>query len=283
MTYKSILLYFSADPRSSGVALARNAIALAMRLGARIQVHIVSPVVYRPSHWALGGSINAMAAGIERESAEIAARFVEDFEAAARLASIPVSITKDSLKGYEIGPFLAAEARLHDIVVGQLCEGDEHRDAIETIIFQSGRPMLVFPSPSKGAAAPAAPTKFDVIAVAWDGSRLATRALNDALPLLKLAKRVDILSVVDDKDLSALPRANGICGHLERYGVAATSVDVQGGKRPIAEVLEQETQRLGADLLVMGAYGHARAREFWLGGATKGLLDSPPLPLMLSH
>jgi nucleotide-binding universal stress UspA family protein len=283
MTYKSILLYFSADPRSSGAALTSNAIALAMRLGARIQVHIVSPVVYRPSHWALGGSINAMASGIERESAEIAARFVEDFEAAARLASIPVSITKDSFKGYEIGPFLAAEARLHDIVVGQLCEGDEHRDAIETIIFQSGRPMLVFPSPSKSAAAPAVPTKFDVIAVAWDGSRLATRALNDALPLLKLAKRVDILSVVDDKDLSALPRANGICGHLERYGVAATSVDVQGGKRPIAEVLEQETQRLGADLLVMGAYGHARAREFWLGGATKGLLDSPPLPLMLSH
>jgi len=273
MTYKSILLYFSADPRSSGAALTSNAIALAMRLGARIQVHIVSPVVYRPSHWALGGSINAMASGIERESAEIAARFVEDFEAAARLASIPVSITKDSFKGYEIGPFLAAEARLHDIVVGQLCEGDEHRDAIETIIFQSGRPMLVFPSPSKSAAAPAVPTKFDVIAVAWDGSRLATRALNDALPLLKLAKRVDILSVVDDKDLSALPRANGICGHLERYGVAATSVDVQGDKRPprqspasaYALALVRKTlscrKARQASLHVNGRSGHERVSE----------------------
>lgn len=283
MTYKSILLYFSADPRSSGAALTRNAIALATRLGARIQVHIVTPVLYRPSHWALGGSINAMAAGIERESAEIAARFADDFEAAAKSASIPVSITENSLKGYETGPFLAAEARLHDIVVGQLCEGDEHRDVIEAIIFQSGRPMLAFPSPSKSADAPAVPARFDVIAVAWDGSRLATRALNDALPLLKLAKRVDLLSVVDDKDLSGLPRANAICAHLERYGVAATSVEVQGGKLPIAEVLEQETQRLGTDLLVMGAYGHSRAREFWLGGATKGLLDNPPLPLMLSH
>lgn len=150
-------------------------------------------------------------------------------------------------------------------------------EAIEATLFESGRPILVVPYIQHP------PFRMDHIVVAWDGSRAATRAIADALPLLHRAKRVDLLSVVGQRPLrEELPGADMV-SHLGRHGIKA---DVH--KEPLVEgdvtpALLNYLADSGADLLVMGGYGHSRLREFVLGGATRDILRSMTVPVLLSH
>jgi nucleotide-binding universal stress UspA family protein len=148
----------------------------------------------------------------------------------------------------------------------------------ESVIFGSGKPTLVLPE-----TRPSRPFELGTVALAWDFSRTAARAVADALPILERATKVRIITIVNDKVMDTKHSAEELAKNLCRHGieVALDKVDAHG--RPTGEVLESYALSYPIDLLVMGAYGHSRLREFILGGATKRLLSKPPLPILFSH
>ena len=148
----------------------------------------------------------------------------------------------------------------------------------ETVIFGSGRPTLILPETPRSR-----PFELGTVAVAWDFSRAAARAVSDALPLLERARKVRVVTVTNEKSLDTKHSAEELAKNLARHGIDVMLDKVDANGRPIGEVLETYTVSHQVDVLVMGAYGHAKWREFILGGATKSLLSKPPLPILFSH
>jgi nucleotide-binding universal stress UspA family protein len=171
-------------------------------------------------------------------------------------------------------------SRLHHVTVRpSRKEDDDQRDLTERVIFESGRPVLIFPeSPVRRLA-----TSFEKVAVAWDGSRPAARAVADALPFLRRAKTVRAFTATDDKPLSPA-KAQEFVEYLAGYGIQAVHEDVKKtDAHSIGSFMESYVASRDIDLLVMGAYGHSRLREFVLGGATRSVLMNPPCWVLLSH
>jgi len=117
--------------------------------------------------------------------------------------------------------------------------------------------------------------------VAWDGSAPAARALGDAMPMLARARRVEVVVVDDGPDGDTIPGSDAQ-RHLKRHGIEA-GLRRLTGTRDVADTLLSQASDTGADLLVMGGYGHSRFREFILGGATEGVLASMTLPVLMAH
>lgn len=167
-------------------------------------------------------------------------------------------------------------ARLRNVTILPYAGDDQLRhDIRQSVIFESGRPMLLLPP----GGAP--DFKLDEIVVAWDFSRAASRAVQDAMPLLRQAKQVRVVSVKSDKSFGGDPSGTEFAKHLSRNGVNAALEEIELGDRSIGEAISDAAK--GADLLVMGAFGHSRLRDFFLGGATRHILANPALPVFLSH
>jgi nucleotide-binding universal stress UspA family protein len=152
-------------------------------------------------------------------------------------------------------------------------------DLAETLLFGSGRPVLVH----SFAADPARP--LNTVLVAGSGAREAARAVNDALPFLTSAKTVLVLAVNTGEGLRGeedLPAAD-MAAHLARHGVNATALHTVATEIDVGNVLLNEISDRGADLLVMGAYDHSPAREMILGGATRVVLRHMTVPVLMSH
>jgi nucleotide-binding universal stress UspA family protein len=139
--------------------------------------------------------------------------------------------------------------------------------------------VIAFPATPKAGASGA----FDVIGVAWDFSRPAARAVADALPLLQRAKAVRVVTVAEDKPIETRRAAPELAKHLALHGIKAELDSEHAAGRSVGQVLADYATGRKLDLLVMGAYGHSRMREFILGGATKSILTDPPTPVLLSH
>lgn len=146
----------------------------------------------------------------------------------------------------------------------------------EAVVFESGRPALVVPPTAR-------PAPLTHIAIAWDGSRVAARALGDALPLLSEGGQISVLTVGDEKPLKGSNLAETLASALATRGIDARPLNATLGKKTIGEALQYAALSHGAQLLAMGAFGHSRIRDFVLGGATKGILTELRLPVLLSH
>ncbi len=171
----------------------------------------------------------------------------------------------------------AVQARYSDFaLMPWSAESISHQDLTQAVVFGSGRPAVVVPPSAR-----AEPLKH--VAVAWDGSRVAARALGDALAFLQAGDRVTVLTVQDEKPLAGHKIAEILATHLEKRGFAAQSKNLALGKQPVADVLQNGALEAGATLLSMGGFGHSRVRDFVLGGATKGILSNLRLPVLLSH
>jgi nucleotide-binding universal stress UspA family protein len=147
------------------------------------------------------------------------------------------------------------------------------------VIFGSGRPTIIIPHESKRARG----FSLGTVIVAWDFSRQAARAVADALPLLEEAKRVFVVTVANEKHINTQRSGVELTKHLAHHAIEASFESIDADGRGIAETLEWYANKQDADMLVMGAYGHPRIREFVLGGATRSMLLRPPLPILLSH
>ncbi|MGE0259728.1 MAG: universal stress protein, partial [Alphaproteobacteria bacterium] len=179
-------------------------------------------------------------------------------------------------------------AALHGRYVDLIILGQTDPENAEMALFQPraeevalavGRPVLVVPYAGR----------FEDcgrrVLVAWDASRVATRAINDAMPLLVGAATVTVLSVDPGEGGRAHGEVPGmdIAVHLARHGVKARVESTVSGGIGVGNALLSWAGDTGADLLVMGAYGHTRVRQLLLGGATRTILESMTVPVLLSH
>jgi nucleotide-binding universal stress UspA family protein len=171
-------------------------------------------------------------------------------------------------------------ARMHDVTMIPIGEqADLQQYVAECVIFGSGRPTIVFPELSKRDD----PLSLDVVGVAWDFSRPAARAVADALPILQLAKTVRVVTITQEKTIDTRRSGTELEKHLACHGIEVVLEEEDAAGRTIGQALEGYVTAREIDLLVMGAYGHSRMRDFILGGATNSIVANPPLPVLLSH
>ncbi len=170
-----------------------------------------------------------------------------------------------------------AEARYFDLALLPWdADTVSAQDMAQSLVFGSGVPVILVP-PSTAAGT------IDHIAIAWDESRVAARALCDALPLLAAGGRVSVLTVQDEKALRGSGIAQTLASSLELRGYTARAVDITLDGRTIAAALQDSARSEGAQLLAMGGFGHSRLRDFILGGATKGVFGDLRMPVLLAH
>lgn len=181
---------------------------------------------------------------------------------------------------YAVGDYVAKRARTRDLCIVPVVNPlDGQRSVAEDVVFGSGRPTLLF----RPGVADLLSHGLSTVVLAWDGSRSAARVMADALPLLPKAREVRVLTVLNEKPEARSGLGDDVVRHLKAHAVNAVADEVDAEKRPIGEVLETYAERHRSDLLVMGAYGRSRVREFILGGATEYMLHAPKVPLLLSH
>ena len=148
---------------------------------------------------------------------------------------------------------------------------------IEAALFESGRPVVVVPYIQKQGI------KLDRALVCWDASRTAARAVADAMPFLTRAKAVEIVMVSGKgDDTSEIPGVD-FGQHIARHGLAVEVKRLVAEDVDVANTVLSYAADCAADFIVMGGYGHSRLREFVLGGATRGILESMTVPVLMSH
>lgn len=165
--------------------------------------------------------------------------------------------------------------RLADLIVmphPSLIEGDESA-SMDAALFGTGRAVIFAPAEVKQGFG-------SKIAVAWDGSREGAAAVTAALPLLRKAEEVVVVTAREDEDVM---EPSAMARYLAGHGIEAKNWAYSPGSESIAVGLLDQADRAGADCLVMGAYGHSRLRERILGGATEGILESAKIAVLMKH
>lgn len=151
-----------------------------------------------------------------------------------------------------------------------------HRYA-DNVVMSAGRPVLLIPENYQWDGG------FRQPMVAWDASREATRAVHDALPLLKSAQKVIIMEIADRDDIIARDPGSDIARHLARHNLKTESAHAVKSELSVGDQLLSASVDHGADVLVAGAYGHSRLRELALGGVTRHLMMHLTVPMLFSH
>ena len=172
-------------------------------------------------------------------------------------------------------------ARLHDLVVMGQPDADVPSTGLRAseVLLAAGRPALIVPYAGEFAEL------GRNVLIAWNGTREAARALHDAMFLIDGAEAVTVLEVDPADSDVGLPdlKAADVIAALRRRGVEAKAESAVSDGTPVADVILSLAADLTADLVVMGAWGHSRLREFVLGGASRGILQEMTVPVLMSH
>jgi nucleotide-binding universal stress UspA family protein len=223
-----------------------------------------------------GGAALAAVFEVEQENALARANAaLAVFETEARNSGIAYGLRPLAGNPAETTATVAALARLYDLTVALQPEPD--RDTYDNtvpqeILFQSGGPVIFIPYTHKG------PFEPKHIGIAWDGSRLAARAVRDAAPFLARAQNITIISVNETE----IPAAS-LKDHLARHELTARIVRMSADRADIQPMVLSIAADTGLDLIVMGGYGHSRLQERIVGGVTRGMLQSMTVPTLMSH
>ncbi|MER2268275.1 universal stress protein [Methylobacterium oxalidis] len=274
---RDILVGITEEGRGDEAASALDfSLSLAGKAGAHLTVQSAARrlTVVGGSGWRF---VNDIVAAENRRLRTIAHAVAERAAADAARAGVTCTTEAPALAYADLLGLLTARARLADLTIldAEAREVDLDRDLIDGVLFRSGRPLLVVP-PGRGTFSARR------IVIAWDGSAQAARAANDALPFLRAAEAVEIVSVVGEKDLPTSAAGAEFAPHLARHDVKVSVNDlpVVGD---VAETLRTQAGLFRADMLVMGAYRHSRLQEWFLGGVTQSLLARSSVPLFLAH
>ena len=275
MSYKSILTYYDGD-EGSGARL-EGAIAVARLFDAHLTTVAIGYDPDLPAY-AYGEIPHAVVEGMvsrakTRRPRGRSSRARRSRRPASWAMSCPLVCTYGALAGK-----LGALSRYVDLAVLGQPYGDgipeTASDALEGMLFDGDVPVLVCPR-TTGAL------NIEKVLVGWDGSREALRAVRRAMPFLVRASLVEI-AIYDPAPDQQAP-GEQLATLLARHGV---EVDI--AVRPtigvsVANALAQRITEMGADLLVMGAYGHSRFREYVLGGVTRDIMEAVPVPILSAH
>ena len=282
MTYRSILVPL--DGEAECVARTATALALAKVMDSHVTGVAPTELLDTLSSMSMSSTVAYLPMLARNELIERATRAALAFDVACEMAGI--ASRRSVVEECDMSTALERRLRVNDLTV--LTQPNPRSDngqgfkvaQVESTLLASARPVLVLPY------ANAVETLGTNVLVAWDDSHAAARAVADALPLLRRAREVRILAFnqpsgpSDDVGLS--DDLSSLCEWLLRQGVEAQA-SVEGTSIGIADALLSRASDLGADLIVMGAYGHSRWSERILGGATRGILASMTVPVLMSH
>jgi nucleotide-binding universal stress UspA family protein len=287
MSMGTILVHLEEQPGLDSVLA--TALLAARRFGAHITGLHVRPGMPRLVPVAPEGAFipaTEIVEDLERADREQSRRLRDSFEAFMREHGVAVG--RGVLAGEqpvadwheEVSPgteVLGSRGRVFDlIVVGRPVAGAAapSMSALETALFESGRPILIAPPGTPQALGSS-------IAVAWNGSTETARTIALAMPFLAQAEQVLVVSV--EEGMVPGPSGQEVAQNLVRNRIAARSRHIQAGGRPVGGALLEEAAAAGADLLLKGAYTHSRLRQMIFGGATSHILGAAEIPVIMAH
>lgn len=282
MTMRDILLHIDTYPDATTAEAIHQAVRFTAAVGGVLSALAVEVDIQAPknrlAHHLIG--LGNIAQEEEAKSRRLCLAALEAFTSKAGEAGVLGEAIHAKADLYGVGAYVAERARTRDLCIVPVADQfDGQRSVIEAVAFGSGHPVLTF-RPG-GADLPVG--GLGSIVLAWDGTRTAARAMADALPIMRKAREVRVLTVTNEK-ASAFPgRGKDAVRHLAEHGINAVADEVDAGGRRIGPVFEDHVAQHRPDLFIMGAYGKSRAREFILGGATEHMLHDPKVPLLLSH
>jgi nucleotide-binding universal stress UspA family protein len=280
---RTVTVFLDASP--SGAKRAAHAVALAQRWGAHLTgVHVVfAGVAPHPSICYVRGDSAIRQVIVDECELEAVAEAASvllrrRFRARCAGANVP-----EEFRAIRRGR-TAEEAVLNSLGSDLVIVGHPEPNGLpddmspERMLLASGAPLLIVPNAWGGE------TIGDRILIGWNGTRQARRAISDGMAFLIAAASVTVL-VIDQVGHQAPGQEPGadIALHLVRHGVSVSVERVASQGAPIAQVILASALRSGADLLVVGAYSHARLREILLGGTTRALLARTPVPILISR
>lgn len=281
MPYKTILVHLN-DRRRAGHLL-KPAIALAARWGAHLIGLHAYPSIPQLSAFGsrLGGEAVGSIVGAARQDSEHIHAVFERMTANQPFVAEWLEI---KAMGADIAELVMERGRAADLIVASQADPAWDLAPIldfpERLAVESGRPVLVVPNEGH----------FDRIGrsvmVAWSGTRESARAAFDALPLLADADSVRVLGVAEPAaggdGRNGLPDT-AITAALARHGVKVSALSSAPGNKSVTDEILARLADVDGDLLVMGAYGHSRFREFIFGGVTRHVVRHMPVPTLFSH
>jgi nucleotide-binding universal stress UspA family protein len=274
-----ILLPLHTYPDGNSPALAAHATSVAVYLEGELEALVLAAVFPQVSS-ALGNlllDVPALLSDARGRCQQKAAALLQSLTDQAETDGIPLRSGEVECLPAAFGDRAAVASRYHDLVLMGLTSGDEAlRLTAEAVVFGSGRPVMLLPEQHAIGG-------LDHVMIAWDGSRVAARAVNDARIILERAAKVTVAVIIDEKALPDQSLGARLARYLAAHGLPVDHAEIRGAGRPIADVLQDEAARIGAGVLVMGGFGHSRVREFVLGGATRGMLENLRMPVLMSH
>ena len=273
--FRDLLVHM--DGSQAGRRRLQFAIDLALRTGARLSgLHVMPPPevppLYKPSQ-------------MDEATANMSMKLASNARAAGKAFNEEVAQRLTDARWLEsdgdVADGICERARYADLVIlGQYEWQGPHVShplpIAHSVVLRCGRPVLVVP-------ASVGPISFARVAIAWDGSREAVRAVHDALPLLALSQSVEIVTIIPPSAVDSEDDAKHLSAHLANHGIKieAGVIQIRAEEEPIA--LRQQIEKADYDLLVMGGYSHPLWMEFIFGGATQSMLLSSKIPVLVSH
>jgi nucleotide-binding universal stress UspA family protein len=282
MAIKDILLPLRSYPDPSPSAAIEQAVEVAAMLGAHVSALTFSIDMPRAGSSLANVLLDlpGMAAAERRKSEDNARALMETFGRLAAKRGLTHRQIVESCATSELAAAVTEQAKVYDLTMIPIGERAGLQQYVaEHVLFGSGRPAIIYPEVAVGGRLPL----FDVVGIAWDFGRPAARAVADALPFLKQAGSVHVVTITDETTIETSRSGAELVRHLACHGVEAVLEEQPADGRPVGEALAAYATARRLGLLVMGAYGHSRARDFILGGATRSIVAAPPLPVLLSH
>ena len=259
-------------------------IGCAISLAGKLKAHLEAVAVGYESVTAelvveAGAAVAAITRIEQHRALEQAAAAIASFESEARRADISYATRTLSAQPADAAEALALLARVHDLTIVSQPDPD-HRafdDKVSPeVLFGSGGPVLMVPYIHEGAL------EANHVAIAWDGSRLAARAVRDAMPFLIGAGHVTVITVNAERSGQEASAAE-LAIRLGRRGIETRIERLTSTGGNVHNAILSATADNGVDLLVMGGYGHSRWQERILGGVTQGIFETMTLPTLMSH
>ncbi|NKK71040.1 universal stress protein [Rhizobium leguminosarum bv. viciae] len=278
MPYKTILTVLGVNDFQDDL---KNTIASGQAIEAHLSVLVVATAAPPP----FGASQEAIyAAWLEERQAGIGKLAEQTRQVEEQLASSGLAFDVQDLyaEGAWADEAIAERALYVDLtLIGRRAARDPElfRRVVSGALFQAPAPLLLNPTDQPAKLNP------HIVLVAWNSSREAARAVQQALPMLERAEQVRLVLVDPLLKTSTSGDDPGadIAAYLARHGVPVAAETVSSGGKSVQEILKQRAAEIGAELIVMGAYSHSRLRERIFGGVTRSMMETCNRPLFLSH
>jgi nucleotide-binding universal stress UspA family protein len=280
MAIKDILLPLVGEPDAAAIAAIDKCVAVAGDIGAQVTaVAVEQEIMVRPKVMISDVLDNVEVAEAVRSVSD-AQGLLKAFDAAARRYGVRGERRLGRVAAADIPAHFAVGARLKDLSIVPVKPHDGQSEKIvERLIFESGRPVLICPE----EFAPELEIAFDDVVIAWDHTVPAARAVADALPMLRAAATVRIITATDDRTAAERESGAALVRHLATHGIKASFEVMKINGSSVGKVFGAYVRANAIDLLVMGAYRHSRLTELVWGGATKTVIGRPPCWVMMSR